>query len=109
MGLSRGVAFVGALACALALSFESSAATQGAADLSGMWEGSGFDLAPGAKGPGPVTNVSSDIQKPEGDYKNPILQPWAAAIVKKWAEETHAGRAPAHDHALCYPTSMPRV
>jgi hypothetical protein len=94
---------------ALALSFASSATTQSPADLSGTWEGSGFDLAPGAKGPGPVTNVSSDIQKPEGDYKNPILQPWAAAIVKKWAEETRAGRAPAHAHALCYPTSLPGV
>ena len=104
-----GLVFAGVVTGALALSFASSAATQGPIDLSGTWEGSGFDLAPGAKGPGPVTNVSSDIQKPEGDYRNPILQPWAAAIVKKWAEETHAGRAPAHAHALCYPTSLPGV
>jgi hypothetical protein len=48
-------------------------------DLSGQWEGPGFDLAPPDKGgPGPVTNISKDIQKPEGDYNNPILQPWAA-------------------------------
>ena len=60
-------------------------------------------------GPDRSTNASKDIQQPEGDYKNPILQPWAAAIVKKWAEETHAGRAPAHAHALCYPTSLPGV
>jgi hypothetical protein len=101
--------FAGVAAGALAMSFASSAATQGPADLSGIWEGPGFDLAPATKGPGPVTNISSDIQKPEGDYKNPILQPWAAAIVKQWAEETHAGRAPAHAHALCYPTSLPGV
>ncbi len=103
------MAFAGVLVGALAWSFASSAATQGPADLSGTWEGSGFDLAAGAKSPGPVTNVSSDIQKPEGDYKNPILQPWAAAIVKRWAEETHAGHPPAHAHALCYPTSLPGV
>src|SRR6266704_835895 len=103
------MAFAGVLASALALSFASSAATQSPADLSGTWEGSGFDLAAGAKGPGPVTNASRDIQKPEGDYTNPILQPWAAAIVKRWAEETHAGHAPAHTHALCYPTSLPGV
>src|SRR5260370_42027179 len=103
------MAFAGVLAGALALSFASSGATQGPADLSGTWEGSGFALAAGGKGPGPVTNVSSDIQQPEGDYKNPILQPWAAAIVKRWAEETHAGRAPAHAHALFYPTSLPGV
>jgi len=104
-----GLVFAGVVTGALVLSFALSASTQGTADLSGTWEGSGFDLAPGAKGPGPVTNLSSDIQKPEGDYKNPILQPWAAAVVKKWAEETHAGRAPAHAHALCYPTSLPGV
>jgi hypothetical protein len=77
-------------------------------DLSGLWEGPGFDLAPPEKGgPGPVSNISKDIQKPEGDYNNPILQPWAAAIVKEWAEQTRAGRAPPHAHALCYPTSVP--
>ena len=77
-------------------------------DLSGLWEGPGFDLAPPEQGgPGPVTNISKDIQTPEGDYNNPILQPWAAAIVKKWTEETRAGRAPPHAHALCYPTSVP--
>jgi len=78
-------------------------------DFSGLWEGPGFDLEPLGKGPGPVVNLSSDIQKPEGDYHNPILQPWAAAEVKRWAEETHAGRAPPHAHALCYPTSLPGV
>jgi len=79
-------------------------------DLSGRWEGPGFDLARAEKsGPGPVSNMSKDIQKPEGDYNNPILQPWAAAIVKKWADETRAGRAPPHAHALCYPTSVPGV
>jgi hypothetical protein len=79
-------------------------------DLSGVWEGPGFDLAPPEKpNPGPVTNASKDIQQPEGDYNNPILQPWAAAVVKRWAEETHAGRAPPHAHALCYPTSVPGV
>ena len=79
-------------------------------DFSGWWEGPGFDLAPPEKGgPGPVTNASGNIQWPEGDYKNPILQPWAAAQVKHWAEESHAGRAPAHAHALCLPTSVPGV
>src|SRR5882757_8088134 len=77
-------------------------------DFSGEWEGPGFDLAPPDKGgPGPVTNISKDVQKPEGDHNNPILQPWAAAIVKRWADESHAGRAPAHAHALCLPTSLP--
>ncbi len=79
-------------------------------DLSGWWEGPGFDLAPPENGgPGPVTNASGNIQWPEGDYKNPILRPDAAAQVKFWAEESHAGRAPPHAHALCLPTSVPGV
>jgi hypothetical protein len=77
------------------------------ADLSGLWEGPGFDLDLPASGPGPVTNMSGDIQSPEGDYRNPILQPWAAKIVKQWADEAHAGRLPPHAHALCWPTSVP--
>ena len=76
-------------------------------DFSGLWEGPGFDLAPPEKGSGPVVNMSKNIQQPEGDYRNPILQPWAAAVVKKWGDETRAGRAPPHAHALCYPTSVP--
>jgi hypothetical protein len=102
------------LSCAAAAAFVSALAygadtKAGVPDLSGMWEGPGFDLDPLGKGPGPVTNISKDIQKPEGDDKNPILQPWAAAIVKRWADETRDGRAPPHAHALCYPTSVPGV
>jgi hypothetical protein len=76
----------------------------------GVWENPGFDLAPNGKGgPGPVTNLAADIRQPQGDYRNPILRPWAAAIVKHWGDETHAGRAPLHPHALCLPTSVPGV
>ncbi|HEX3485719.1 MAG TPA: hypothetical protein VHT51_11705 [Micropepsaceae bacterium] len=101
----------GTMACVLAAaSFAAGAEGTDAdvPDFSGTWEGPGFDLAPPENGgPGPVTNISKDVQKPEGDYKNPLLQPWAARQVKYWAEETHAGRAPLHAHALCYPTSVP--
>jgi len=99
-----------AMAAAAFTAFGAEPKPKAAPDLSGLWEGPGFDLAPPEKGgPGPVTNISKDIQKPEGDYRNPILQPWAAAIVRKWGEETRAGHAPPHAHALCYPTSVPGV
>jgi hypothetical protein len=75
--------------------------------FSGAWEGPGFDLAPVRGAPGPVVNTSTDIRQPEGNYTNPILQPWAAAAVKQWAEEQSAGHAPLHPHALCLPTSVP--
>jgi hypothetical protein len=95
------LATAGAFACAGAF------AQVPVPDFSGLWEGPGFDLEPPKDGMGPVTNISGDIQKPEGDHNNPILQPWAAKIVKHWADESHAGRAPAHAHALCLPTSVP--
>src|ERR1043165_8896594 len=63
-------------------------------DFSGWWEGPGFDLAPPEKGgPGPVPNASGNIQWPEGDYKNPILQPHAAKEVQRWrSEERRVGK-----------------
>src|SRR6478752_406936 len=60
-------------------------------DFSGVWRhGSLPWLIPPASGPGPVTNKSrrpddgtSDYAQLVGDYTNPILQPWAAEVVKK--------------------------
>ena len=75
---------------------------QGAAsvpDFSGIWRhGSLPWLIPPASGPGPVTNRSrrkdngqSDYASLVGDYTNPILQPWAAEVVKKKGELSLAG------------------
>ena len=58
-------------------------------DFSGVWRHPslpGFE--PPASGPGPVTNRSrrngvSNYNELVGDYTNPILKPWAAAVVKK--------------------------
>src|ERR1017187_6199221 len=112
--MKRTQTFLGLGTAAAALAILSLAfadeANRAIPDFSGVWEGPGFDLAaPETGGSGPVTNASKDIQQPEGDYRNPLLQPWAAAIVNHWAEESHAGGAPAHAHALCLPTSVPGV
>ena len=54
-------------------------------------------LIPPASGPGPVTNKSRNAQGTSnygelvGDYDNPILQPWAAEVVKKKGELSLAG------------------
>jgi hypothetical protein len=71
-------------------------------DFSGIWGHSsvpGFE--PPASGPGPVVNksrVSTGPQKGRsrqsqyvGDYTNPILQPWAAEVVRKFGEMSIAG------------------
>src|SRR5215813_13282362 len=69
---------------------------------------------PPASGPGPITNLSrwagqgpsgaggslalpagkvgiSNYNQLVGDYNNPILQPWAAQVVKKFGEMSLAG------------------
>src|SRR5947209_7670160 len=68
-------------------------------DFSGTWRhGSLPWLIPPASGPGPVTNKArrpdngeSDYSLLVGDYTNPILQPWAADVVKKKGELSLAG------------------
>src|SRR4029077_21296374 len=92
-----------------------SAKTHGTAeipDFTGVWSHPSFPwFEPPASGPGPVTNRSrwpqrpgndsgsvavpplpagvqgvSDYDQLVGDYTNPILQPWASEVVKKFGE-----------------------
>src|SRR5437588_9118466 len=84
-------------------------------DFSGVWTHPAFPwFEPPASGPGPVTNLSrwaeqrpsgaagsaaeppsdhgiSDYDQLVGDYKNPILQPWAAAVVREYGKISLAG------------------
>src|SRR5262245_21146021 len=84
-------------------------------DFSGTWTHPVFPwFEPPASGPGPVTNLSrwpeqrpagatgsaalpatttgiSNYDQLVGDYKNPILQPWAADVVKHLGEISLAG------------------
>src|SRR5438132_5859954 len=79
-------------------------------NFSRVWTHPAFPwFEPPASGPGPITNLSRwPEQRPQteggsaalpasevgvsnydqlvGDYKSPILQPWAAAVVKKFGE-----------------------
>src|SRR5690242_19528251 len=87
--------------------------THGAASIPNftrVWNHPAFPwFEPPASGPGPITNLSRwPVQRAQpmggslglppskegianydqmvGDYKSPILQPWAAAVVKKFGE-----------------------
>jgi hypothetical protein len=93
-------------------------ATQSAAsipDFSGIWRhGSLPWLVPPASGPGPVTNRSrrkdtgvSDYGSLVGDYTNPILQPWAAEVVKKKGELSLAGLVFPSPANQCWPEPVP--
>src|SRR6202162_3991619 len=105
-------------------------------DFSRIWTRSGFPwFEPPASGPGPVTNKSrwpyivnqrlggspggspglppskdgqgvSDYDQLVGDYTNPILQPWAAAVVKKFGELSLAGITYGNPSNQCWPMPM---
>jgi hypothetical protein len=110
--------------------------THGAAvvpDFSRVWTHPGFPwFEPPASGPGPVTNKSrwpqlpigasgtlalpplppgvegvSDYDQLVGDYTNPILQPWAAEVVKKFGEMSLAGITFPNPSNQCWPSPMP--
>src|SRR6266550_2545948 len=87
---------------------------------------------PPASGPGPITNLSRwPEQRPQtqggsaalpaskvgisnydqlvGDYKSPILQPWAAAVVKRFGEMSLAGITFPNPSNQCWPHPMPFI
>src|SRR5215472_10121218 len=87
---------------------------------------------PPASGPGPITNLSrwadqrpggmagsaalppsnvgiSDYDQLVGDYKSPILQPWAAAVVKRLGEMSLAGITFPNPSNQCWPFPTPYI
>jgi hypothetical protein len=71
-------------------------------------------LVPPASGPGPVTNRSrrkdngvSNYDELVGDHANPILQPWAATVVKRYGELSLAGVTFPSPSNQCWPEPVP--
>jgi hypothetical protein len=94
------------------------AENQGAAgipDLSGTWRHGTLPwLVPPASGPGPVTNRSrradngqSNYSELVGDDTNPILQPWAAQVVKAKGELSLKGEVFPSPANQCWPEPPP--
>jgi hypothetical protein len=114
------VALAGAAATpALGQTETTGGTTQSAAstpDFSGIWAHpylTGFE--PPASGPGPVRNSSrrpdgvANFQELVGDYTAPILQPWAAEVVKKHGEISLAGEGYPTPSNQCWPGGVPYV
>jgi hypothetical protein len=89
-------------------------------DMSGGWNHSSLNgLELPLSGPGPVTNRSRLRGGPQagvgnggqlvGDYTNPILQPWAAELVKKRGEISLAGKGYPTPRNQCWPEQVPFV
>jgi len=111
-------------------------ATGGAApipDFSRVWNHPAFPwFEPPASGPGPITNLSrwaeqrasgaagsaalppskvgvSNYDQLVGDYNSPILQPWAAEVVKKYGEMSLKGITYPNPSNQCWPEPMPFI
>jgi hypothetical protein len=102
-------------------------------DFSGVWMHPAFPwFEPPASGPGPITNLSrwaeqipagiagsaglppsktgiSDYDQLVGDYKNPILQPWAAEVVKRFGEMSLQGITFPNPSNQCWPFPVPFI
>src|SRR5229473_6013170 len=84
-------------------------------DFSGIWRHGNLPwFIPPASDPGPVRNLSrekgtgvSDYSSLVGDYKNPILQPWAADVVKKKGELSLTGVTFPSPSNTCWPEPVP--
>jgi len=67
-------------------------------DFFGIWAHPSLGFENPIAGPGPVRNLSrtpagaSNFNSLVGDYNNPILQPWAAEVVKKRGEISLSGK-----------------
>jgi hypothetical protein len=111
---------------------QTAAPTQAIPQLSGLWSHPALPwFEPPASGPGPVTNLSRGPQRAAGasgspqavptkegisnydqlvgDYRNPILQPWAAEVVKKFGEISLAGITYPNASNQCWPRPGPFI
>jgi hypothetical protein len=102
-------------------------------NFSGTWTHPAFPwFEPPASGPGPITNLSrwngqgpagpggslalpagkvgiSNYDQLVGDYNSPILQPWAAQVVKKAGEMALAGMSVPNPSNQCQPSPTPFI
>src|SRR5437016_5658546 len=100
-----------ALAAGAADSAKQSAAS--IPDFSGRWGRNAFNFEPVEGGPKPVVNLArmpdgtSNIGQLVGDFRNPILKPGAAEIVKKKGEISVSGHAYPDASNQCRPYNPP--
>jgi hypothetical protein len=89
-------------------------------DISGMWTRGATvttPFQPPPSGPGPVLSVVATGTKTnddgavyrQGDYRAPILQPWAAAVVRAHAVSEHRGKLVRSAKETCWPMGVPYI
>ena len=85
-------------------------------DFSGVWAHPYFPgFEPPASGPGPIINKSrrrdgvANANQFVGDYTNPILQPQAAEVIKRYGEISLAGGTYPTPSNQCWPSGVPYI
>jgi hypothetical protein len=84
-------------------------------DFGGIWARTTFGYDLPAAGSGPLRNLArrpngtSDAFKLVGDYNNPILQPWAAAVVKQHGAISLTGKSYPDLSNECRPLPPPYI
>jgi hypothetical protein len=84
-------------------------------DLSGIWWHPFLPgMEPLASGPTALRNLSrrngvGNYDQLVGDYTNPILQPWAAEVVRKFGELSKAGVTYPSPANQCWPEPLPYI
>jgi hypothetical protein len=78
-------------------------------DLSGVWGRNTIDFTAPDTGKGPVKNISGSRNIMVGDYKDPMLKPWAAEIIKRNGEIARTGDAFPTAHNQCWPEPPPYI
>ena len=117
MSNAKAHCLLGGVVCAAFIAWPALGADHGASvpDFSGIWGRNSFGLEPLAAGPVPLVNLkrlkngTSDGQALVGDYRNPILKPEAAEIVKKRGEVSLSGNAFPDPSNHCAPYSPPYI
>ena len=120
MSRSWDFLILAAVAAAFALPSARVAAAPDMSELSGAWSHASLNgLELPLSGPGPVRNKSRRTTEPQkgagiitqlvGDYSNPILQPWAAEVVKKFGDRSLAGEGYPTPRNQCWPEQVPFV
>ena len=124
-GLAAFAATAIASAIPVAATAADSKAPAATLDLSGTWQmahARRFRLP--ASGPGPIQDHPDhpfhdrgvDAQGREvnptplvGDWRNPILKPWAADAIRKTGEEDLGGHVPETGESSCWPAGVPDI
>ena len=105
----------GAFAIAAAVCLSTSVSAQQHPDITGLWTRGGAaetPFRPPASGPGPVMTLKlpgQRVPRLAGDYNAPILQPWAAAVVRKQSDAVRAGATVNAPQEMCAPMGVPYI